>query len=309
MEKIITVLEIVVPIFVVIFLGILAKRKSMLSQEENRGLQQFVTKFALPCVLFNSCYTANLGAESVTTMALMLPFLLASALWSFKARKKNLPYYNIPLLFSAQESGMLGIPLFIALFGAEQAYRMGVLDITQAFVAIPVIAILGADVGENPTVSSIVKKVFQSPLLLMSILGLALNLTGAAAFLNTVGIGGVITETTGFIAQPVSAVILFTVGYNFSLGEGSRGKIAKLCAFHFALFAVFGIIIEGILSFLPSVDMETRIAILIYFTLPPSFLTPGFGKNEEEYTLTSGVCSILTVVCLAVFCVIAGVVA
>lgn len=306
MEKIITVLEIVVPIFVVISLGILAKRKNMISQEECRGLQQFVTKFALPCVLFNSCYTANLGAESITTMALMLPLLLASALWSFHARKKKLPYYNIPLLFAAQESGMLGIPLFIALFGAEQAYRMGVLDITQAFIAIPVIAILASDVGENPTVSSIVKKVFQSPLLLMSILGLALNVSGAAAVLDTVGIGGIISETTSFIAQPVSAVILFTVGYNFSLGEGSRGKIAKLCIFHFALFAVFGVIIEGILSFLPSVDMETRVAILIYFTLPPSFLTPGFGKTEEEYTLTSGVCSILTVVSLMVFCIIAG---
>lgn len=309
MEKIITVLEIIGPIFAAIFLGMLAKRKNMISDEENRGLQQFVTKFGLPCVLFNSCYTSNLGPESVTSMVLLLPLLLVSTLWAFRARKEKYPYYNLPLMFAAQESGMLGIPLFMSLFGVEQAYRMGVLDMTQALVAIPVIAILASDAGENPSISSIVKKVFQSPLLLMSLLGLTLNLTGAAAFLNSIRIGGIITETTGFLAQPVSAVILFSVGYNFSLGEGNRKQIFKLCALHFSVFAIFCVIIQAAMFVLPSVETKTRWALLIYCTLPASFLTPGFGKNKEEQVIASGVCSILTVVSLAIFCVITVVVA
>lgn len=204
---------------------------------------------------------------------------------------------------------MLGIPLYLTLFGTAEAYRMGVLDMTQALIAIPVIAILGSDAGENPSIGSIVKKVFQSPLLIMSLLGLALNLSGAADFLNSIGVGGVITETTGFIAQPVSAVILFSVGYNFSLGEGSRKQIFKLCGVHFSLFAIFCVIIQAAMFLLPSVEPETRWAILIYCTLPASFLTPGFGKNEEEYTVASGVCSILTVVSLIIFCVVAVMVA
>lgn len=309
MEKIFTVLEIIIPIFVAIFLGILAKRKNMISQEENSGLQQFVMKFGLPCVLFNSCLTSSLGAESVTAMVLVLPMVLLSSLWSFRARKRKYTYHNLPLMFSAQESGMLGIPLYMTLFGAEQAYRMGVLDMTQSLVAIPVIAILAADTGENPTIGSIVKKVFQSPLLLMSLLGLTLNLTGAVDFLNSIGVGGILTETTGFIAQPVSAVILFSVGYNFSIGKGNRKQIFELCGIHFALFAVFCIIIQGAMFLLPSVAPETRWAILIYCTLPASFLTPGFGKSREENTVASGVCSILTVISLVIFCVIAAVVA
>lgn len=309
MEKIITVLEIIVPIFVAIFLGILARKRNMITPEENRGLQQFVTKFGLPCVLFNSCFSSNLGIEALTSMALILPFLLIACIWSFLARKEKFPYYNLPLMFSAQESGMLGIPLFMTLFGAGQAYRMGVLDIAQAFIAIPVIAILASDAGENPTVTSIVKKVFQSPLLLMSLLGLALNLSGGADWLYSVGLGNIITETTGFLAQPVSAVILFSVGYNFSLGEGNRTQIFKLCAIHFCMYALFGGIIQAAMLLIPSVAMETRIAVLIYSTLPASFLTPGFGKNEEEYTVASGVCSILTVVSLIIFCMIAVVVA
>ena len=204
---------------------------------------------------------------------------------------------------------MLGIPLFIALFGTEQAYRMGVLDMTQSLVAIPVMAILTANSSENLAPLAIVKKVFQSPLLLMSLLGLLLNVSGCADLLNRIGIGGVITETTGFLAQPVSAVILFSVGYNFSMERGNRKQIFKLSAIHFGLFALFGVMMQAAMLLVPFVDTQTRWAILIFSTLPSSFLSSGMGKTEEECRMASGVCSILTVVSLAIFCVVAVIVA
>lgn len=309
MDKLITVLQIIVPIFVAIFLGILARRKSMVTPQEVKGLQQYVMKFGLPCVLFNSCLTSNLGTESLTSMALLLPLVLISSIWAFGARHKKFKYHNLPLLFSAQESGMLGIPLFMALYGAEEAYRVGVFDMTQSLIAIPVIAILMADAGSNPSVRDIIKKVVQSPLLIMSILGLVLNLSGATVWLNQIGIGGIITETTGFLAQPVSAVILFSVGYNFALNKDNLEQIIKISAIHFILFVIFGLIMQGAMLLLPSVDTETKWAILIYSTLPPSFLSPGLGKKEEEYTVASGVCSLLTVVSLMIFCVVAILVA
>lgn len=309
MEKIITVLQVVAPIFTAIFLGVLARRREMMTLEEIRGLQQFVMKFGLPCVLFNSCLGADLGAEAVTTMVLVLPLLLGSSLWAFRARGGKYPYHNLPLLFSAQESGMLGIPLFMTLFGVEQAYRMGVLDMTQSLIAIPVIAILATDAGENPAPAAIVKQVVRSPLLLMSLLGLALNLTGAADWLNQMGVRGILTETTSFLAQPVSAVMLFSVGYNFSLGKGERGVIFRIAGLHFALFAIFCLVIQGGLFLVGAVDEQTRWAVLMYCTLPSSYLTASLGRSEEEYTVASGVCSVLTAASLLIFCGIAVAVA
>lgn len=309
MDKIIQVLQIVVPIFVTIGLGVLAKRKNTLSQEACRGLQDFVMKFCLPCVLFNSCLTGNFGMESLTAMGLVMPLVLLSSLWSFWMRKKKYPYHNLPQLFSAQETGMLGIPLFMTLFGTAQAYRMGVLDVAQSIVAIPVIAILSADTGKNPSVGYVVKQVFRSPLLLMSLLGLTLNLTGAIDVLDFVGIAGVITETTGFLAQPVSTVILFCVGYNFSLGQGNRKHIFQICGLHVGVFTVFCLIIQGILCLMTSVDVETRWSILLFCALPGSYLATGLGKTKEESTLAAGVCSLLTVVGLVVFCIMAVIVA
>lgn len=303
------VLEIVAPIFATILLGVLARKKNSLSEEANSGLQQFVMTFCLPCVLFNSCLTGNFGMESVTAMALVVPLILGSSLLAFGLRKKKYPYHNLPQIFSAQETGMLGIPLFMTLFGTEHAYRMGVLDVAQGLVAIPVIAILSANTGKNPSMGYVLKKVFQSPLLLMSLLGLALNLTGAMQVLNEIGIGGVITEVTGFVAQPVSAVILFCVGYNFSLGNGNRRHIFEICSLHFVIFAVFCAVIQVLLSFVPSVEAETRWAMLLYCALPGSYLTAGLGKTKEESAVAASVCSILTVVCLIIFCMIAMIVA
>lgn len=309
MEKVTTVLQVIVPIFAAIFLGMLARKTRTITPEENRGLQQFVVQYGLPCVLFNSCLNCELGAEAVTSMALLLPLLLASVLWAFRAGRKKHPYHNFPMIFVAKESGMLGIPLFMALFGAEQAYRMGVLDITQAIVATPTLAILSTAVDENPTPGQVAKRVLRSPILIMSLLGLGFNLTGVMDWLNGFGVGAIITETTSFIAEPVSAAILFSVGYNFSMEKGNRGEIFRISALQFAFFGVICLVIQGALFLVPSVEPETRWAAALYCALPASFLVPSLGRNEEEYTLGSGVCSVMTVVSLLIFCVMSVLVA
>lgn len=309
MNNIIKVLEIVMPIFATIVLGVLAKRKNIFTEEANKGLQKFVMTYCLPCVLFNSCLTGKFAMESFTVMVTVVPLVFLSSLWAFKVRKTKYPYHNLPQLFSSQETGMLGIPLFITLFGTAHAFRMGVLDVAQGFVSIPMIAILSTDTGKNPSVGYVLKKVVQSPLLIMSILGMILNMTGAIDVLNTIGIGGIITEVTEFIAQPISAVILFCVGYNFSLGKENYKHVFEICGWHLAFCALFCVIIQAVLCIDPSVDAATRWAVLLYCALPGSYLAAGLGKTKEESTLAASVCSILTVICLIIFSVIAVLVA
>lgn len=306
MELFVTVAQVVVPIFAAIILGVLAKRNNWVTAENVQGYQKFVMKIGLPCVVFNSCLTAKIGVESLSSMALMLPAVLISTFWAFRARKKKFPYHNLPQLFCAQESGMLGIPLFMILFGADQAYRMGMLDLTQSVIAIPVIAILSADAGQNPSVAAIAKKVISSPLMIMSLLGLALNISGIGAWLETIGLSGILTETTTFLSQPVSALMIFSVGYNFSLSEGSRSTIAKISVIHFAYYGLVCLLVQGVLFLIPDVDILTRLAIFLYCMLPGSYLAPSLGRNEEEYQIASGVCSILTLVTLAIVCVTAA---
>lgn len=309
MDKIFTVAQVIAPIFLALFLGVFAKSKNLLTANHIQGLQQFAVHFGLPCVVFNACLTANMGMESISSMVFLLPLITLSTLWAFRARKKQFPYHNLPMLFTAQETGMLGIPLYMILFGADQAYRMGVLDLTQAITAYPTIAILTAAADDTLDVPSIIKKVFSSPLVIMSLLGLTLNLAGVAAWMDRVGFLSVITESTGFLAQPVSALMIFSVGYNFSLDPHRRKAIFKISGLHWAIFSLFCLVIQAALCLVPGVDALTRWAVLLYCFLPASYLTPGLGRSEEDAAVASGVCSLMTVATIGVFCIIAAILA
>ena len=71
MDKIISVVQVTLPIFAVVFLGIFARKKAMFSQDGIQSFQKLVIQFCLPCLLFQSCLTAELGAEALT--GLLLP--------------------------------------------------------------------------------------------------------------------------------------------------------------------------------------------------------------------------------------------
>ena len=309
MDNFFTVAQVIAPIFVTVFLGILSRQKQLITQEGIRGLQQFVMKFGLPCVIFNSCLTAEIGNQSLTSMALVVPSVAIGTIWAFRARKKQFPYYNLPQLFTAQETGMLGIPLFMILFGTDQAYRMGVLDLAQAVTAYPTIAILSASTGSNPSLKSIFKSVLTSPLLIMSMLGLALNISGIGAWLDSIGVLGIVTESTGFLGQPISAMMIFSVGYNFSLDRTYRKTIFRISTIHLLWFTLFGLAVQGLLFLIPGIDSATRWVLLLYFMLPASYLAPTLGKSQEDFTVASGVCSVLTLFTLVVFSIMAAVLA
>ena len=163
MEKWSAVAQVVAPIFAAVFVGIYARKKQLLTMKEVRGMQQYVMSFGLPCVLFNSCLGATMNAESLASFAMVFPTILLSAIFAFFYLRKKMPYHNLPMLFAAQESGMLGIPLYMTLFGAAHVFRMGVLDLAQSTFCIVTIAILTANAGENPTPGYIFRQALRSP--------------------------------------------------------------------------------------------------------------------------------------------------
>lgn len=304
MEKILSFAQVIIPIFAAVFLGIHSRKRNIITSSDVKGLQQFVMKFGLPCLLFNSCFRADIGGSSAGIALIIVPFMLLSALWAFSAGRKKFPYHNLPMLFAGQETGTLGIPLFMILFGAENAVYMGLLDIAQAVIALPTAAILSTDSG-GTSVKNILRKLFASPLMLAIILGITLNLTGASAWLDAVGIGTLLTQTTGFLAQPVSTLMIFCAGYSFSLAKENRGAILRISAVHLIFMAVLCIITLVALGLVPGTDALTRWSAVLYCALPASYLAPSLGKTNGEYAMASGVCSLLTLLCLVFFCFIA----
>ena len=306
MENLFDVATVIAPIFVTVYLGMTARKKALITPEGVQGIQQFVLNIALPCLIFNSVLTAKVGAESLAVMALLFPFVLGTTLWAFRIGRKKYPYKNLPMMFGAQESGMLGVPLYLILFGSANIYHMVILDLTQAIVGHPTIAILSCDAGDSPKTGAILKKILASPLVIACLVALGLNLSGAAIPLLESNIGQVISEATTFLGQPVSTLMIFSVGYNLSLSAENRGEILKLCLIRLLTYAAIGGVLQMLLFLIPNITAMTRWAFLLYCFLPASYIAPSLGKTEQEQTVASGVSSLLTVVTLAVFCAIAA---
>lgn len=309
MDKVMTVIQVIAPIFLAVSLGVFARKRQSLAPREIEGIQRMIVKFCLPCLVFRSCVTADITTQALSSMILIPVIQGAGILWGFWARKKWFSYHNLPFLYGCKETGMMGIPLFMILFGETQAYRMGVLDLAQAPLAFLIIGILSADPGEGTSAKAVGKQIVSSPLILLGVLGIVLNLTGVWDVAETIGIGQVVVECVSFLSEPVSAVMLFCVGYNFVLNRESRGEIFRLSAIHVLYYGLAGALVQGILCLVPGVDTMTRWAAALYFLLPTSFLSPGLGKEQRDYTVASGICSVTTLICLAAFCVIASVVA
>jgi hypothetical protein len=145
----------------------------------------------------------------------------------------------------------------------------------------------------------------RSPVVIMSALALVLNFTGIASWLQEQGVLGLLTGSTEFLAQPISAIMIFCVGYNFSLTAGNSKDILRLSALQLGWSLAMCLIIQLFLLLIPNVDPMTRWAVVMFCALPPTFLAPSMGRSERDFTLASGVCSLLTIVSLVVFCIIA----
>ena len=94
---------------------------------------------------------------------------------------------------------------------------------------------------------------------------------------------------------------LFSIGYNFSLSRKGLPAILQVCGLHLAVCAALFLIVEGGLFLVPNTAAETRWAVLLFCLLPAGYIAPGLGRDQEEYTLASGVCSLTTVVTMAGF--------
>ena len=104
----------------------------------------------------------------------------------------------------------------------------------------------------------------------------------------------------------LSMLLTFLGAYALSR-KGWLGKRFITLMIMFTMYFSGGII--AIYLWVEQLGMiDTRWAILLYTTLPASYLAPSLGRKQEDYTMASGVCSVLTIPALIVFCIIAVIV-
>jgi len=230
------ILESVVPLFAVIFLGFFAGRAGFLAEAGIKGLGAFVFNFAIPPHVFR--LMAETELDQITEWGFLGGYLLAQSLvfatgaslgrLLFKMRMAEM---TIQAFGSAFSNGvMLALPLLLWLYGdagGVPALLIITLDVI-VFSSVTVLLELGRRGGGRAgsrVVAQAARSVLVNPIIMATVLGILYSLSGLA-------LPAVVEQTLSFIGGAAAPSALFALGASLSLRRigGSLGPAAAMVA-------------------------------------------------------------------------------
>ena len=301
------VLRTILPVVVMLAIGMLCRRRGILSREGVNALKGVVVNITLPAVLLNAFATTRYTLMDVVIPLLMfLACLAAWALGRWLGRLMKLPSRFVPFLTTGFEAGMLGYALFNMLYGSGRTAEFARVDLGQVLFVFTLYKILlGMDGREKPKPAQLAKEMALSPIILAIVCGVLLGATGLYRALEPSGISGVFTACTDFVSAPTSAIILLTIGYDLVLDDipwAQTGVVVALrLAIMLALRVALGLLLRAIWP-----EANLGAALNVMFILPPPFVLPVFADDADQRVYVSSALSVSTLVAIAGFAVMAA---
>jgi malonate transporter len=209
------ILLVTFPFFALVLFGYVAARRRMLPFEAISGLNTYVLYFALPCMLYrfgaSTPIAQLLDGSAIAVYLICALTVVAFVVWSSRNSRIGWNDASFGALVAAfPNTGFMGVPLLIALLGA-QAAGPAILTILIDLVITSSLCIAlsrldGADEhGARKAASNALKGVAMNPMPWAIVLG------GAASALQFAPIQPV-AQTIGLLADSASPVALFTIG-------------------------------------------------------------------------------------------------
>lgn len=304
MNAIIQLLEKVLPVFVMLGLGMLCRRRQLLTREGVNALKNVAVNIALPAVMFSSFAGADYSIRSIIVPLMMFTLCILS-LYAGMAlcRGLKLPGRLTPFLSAGFEAGMLGYSLFAILFPGEPVSSFAMVDLGQVLFVFTVYKVL---LARKDGLKGALKEAASSTTVWAIGAGLLFGATGLYKALQPSGISSVMDAVADFIAAPTSALILLAIGYDLAPTQIKWKKISTLLLLRLGISAG-ALIIALLVDRLLLGGMMHLGAALMMFILPPPYVLPVFADVEEERADVSSALSALTVVSIVLFAVLAAV--
>lgn len=299
METVLGVIKTALPVFLALALGVLCRRKQLLSREGIDTLKKVAVDIALPAVVIGAFATAEYNEKSlILPLVIFVAGCLGLLLGKVLCKAVKLPGTLTPFLMCGFEGGMLGYALFGLLYPGESMSAFALIDLGQAFFCFTIYKAMLA--GANRSMKAMVKDCFSTPVVWGVIAGLLLGATGLYGWLTKVGVGQIIDACTDFISAPTSMLILLSVGYDLDVKGLLQKNTLKTVGLRLVIMGgMLGLILAAN-HFLPFVHTG---AMILAFMLPAPYVVPIFADKPEEREQVSSSLSAMTAVTLAVFAV------
>lgn len=297
----ITVLETALPVFLTLGLGIVCRKKKLLSREGVAALKKVAVDITLPAVMFSAFATAEYSADRLMIPVVIFALcLLALGIGKGFCRLFRIPGKVSPFIAAGFEAGMLGYSLFPLLFGAEANPHFAIVDLGQVLFVFTVYKILLAGKGSG---RDALREAISSPTIWAIAAGLLFGATGLYEALKPSGISGILDAAAGFVAKPTGTIILLSIGYELVPSEIRWKQTVRLVVMRIATVAVVLPLALACKALFLHDAMHTG-ALVLLMILPPPYVLPVFADAGEEQASISSTLSVLTLLSLIIFAIL-----
>lgn len=298
MQTVSVILAKALPVFVMLALGALCCKKSVISREGISAMKNFAVNITLPAVMFSAFATAEYSADSIwTPLLIFVVCILMLVLGMALCKALRVPGKLSPYLSSGFEAGMLGYGLFALLFPDESSAAFAIVDLGQVLFVFTIYKALLAGRGG---LGGVIREAAHAPTVWAIVIGILFGATGLYEALMPSGISDVLDATASFVAAPTSAVILLTIGYDLVSGKIRWRVTAKLAALRLVVAGAALALVLLADKYILGGIVHTG-AVILMFTLPPPYVLPVFSDVESERADISSALSVLTVISLMLY--------
>lgn len=285
-----TIINAIVPIFLVIFIGVLAGKAKIIEFGHKKSLINFVTKISLPLLLLGT--TLNTPIENFADIRVLLVIIFGLTILFFttyfifkKIFKVNSNKIAISSLTSSfPNSTFMGIPVLIKLYG-ESAMVMIIIFTIVASVLLVSFTVVIVESNKNKDVHPFrhILKILNTPMIIVPILGLVLSYYNFS-------IPEVFNSAFSLIGNTAPAIALFVMGVGISSSKLTMSKEVGLMIIIKNIIAPFVFLILLVLF---GIKGEIFKQLLLISAIPTATIAPMLASQYEAYEIESNSASII----------------
>lgn len=304
-----TALSKVLPVFLLILLGVALRRWRFVGPGTVQDLRKLVVNITLPALLFQAFSQVTLEAQYLLLVAIMFVACLAALLLGRRlGGPLRVDSAYLPSLLTGFEAGMMGYAIYAAVYGAENIYKFGIVDLGQVlfvfFVLVPGLERLTH--GAKP-LSSTVLSFFKTPVIIAILGGLLFKATGLTGVFNSSPLLDSLLETLRLLGAMTTPLVAIVIGYELQLRAGALGRPVRTVAARLLIWIPFGLALSVfVVGRLLGLGQEFQAAVLTMVLLPPPFVIPMFMSKatEQDANFVVNTLTLATVVTLFAYALV-----
>lgn len=300
----------VLPILLLFGAGFGIRKTHFLSQDVINGFKKIVIDIALPSVLFIAFVNLDFKIEYFGLILSVFILCIVMMVLGFILRKLPIiKHPALPFIVSGFSFGLLGIPLYITVFGEANLLPIAVMGIGhEFFIWFIYVSVMKFSMGKEKLSLDTIKGFLTSPLILAIILGVGINLLGLSHLLKDNYLLHGIYLTLESISKIATPLILMVIGYGLSFNKAYAKLTIMFVALRFVLMLAVGylfkfIIIDRLITF----DHYMNYAYFTLLILPPPFsasvLVGKYGGSDDQVKLVNNITVVSTCLCIATYIV------